>query len=158
MRKRAKIGDVIEIAVPKGFAYAQFIAKTKYSDLIRVLDEIHKQPVTDFEELVEKKEKFLIFFPFTVAVWRGIFPVVSNQKVPSRFDKFPLFRCRGRVQANGKALDWWLWDGEKTWFIDQLKSKQKKLPIRQTVNEKMLIRFINDGWTPEKDDEFFKRQ
>ena len=63
---RPVLGDIIEIPLSKGFAYAQYInnhtAPPRYGTLIRILpDTYHKRP-TDFTKLAEGKELYSVFF------------------------------------------------------------------------------------------------
>ncbi len=46
---------------------------------------------------------------------------------------------------------WWLWDGEKSWKVGEISPAQRKLPIKEVMNDTMLIELIEDGWTPETD-------
>ena len=66
-RKRPQLGDVIEIKIPKGFAYAQYTHKhekpPRYGALIRVLPGLFQSRPSEFTSLVRQPERFFVFFP-----------------------------------------------------------------------------------------------
>ncbi|MHB1381614.1 MAG: hypothetical protein ACYC5A_11025 [Thermoleophilia bacterium] len=154
MPKRVKFGDVIEIETRKGLAYAQYTHKhdkpPRYGELIRVLPGLHKTRPESFTDIVIQKEQFIVFVPIGVFVHRGIFKVVANEPIPEENREFPLFRA-GNRDSNGKVRVWWLWDGEKSWKVGEITVEQRKLPIEEVLNDTMLIKRIEEGWTPEND-------
>ena len=153
MPRRVKIGDIIEIPTSKGFAYAQYTHRAKGAGgaIVRILDGVFTVPPKDFTELVNKKHRFVTIFPLGAAVNRQIFKVVGHLEVPEEDRKFPLFRAAGGVEKDGRVLNWWLWDGEKSWRIDKLTPEQYKLPITWVPNATALIEMIEEEWTPETD-------
>ncbi|KKQ94781.1 MAG: hypothetical protein UT18_C0007G0037 [candidate division CPR2 bacterium GW2011_GWC2_39_10] len=76
--------------------------------------------------------------------------IVGNEPVSEEFNKLPLFRARGGIDTDGKVVSWWLWDGEKEWKIGNLTPEQRKLPIREVINDTLLIERIESGWKPEE--------
>lgn len=152
MAKRVKIGDVIEITTAEGLVYAQCSHKNKeWGHLLRILPGFHEERPCDYSILVKLKESFVVFFPLQAAVSKGIFQIVANEEVPPEAQKFPLFRAAGYSDKQGYVHDWWLWDGEKEWQIGRLTEELKKLPIRQIINDTLLIEWIETGWTPSTD-------
>ena len=152
MAKRIKIGDIIEVSTAKGFAYAQFTHKdTQWGSLLRVLPGFFADRPTAFQDLARQDAVFVSFFPLQAAIKRKIVQVVANCPVPSDVAQFPLFRAPGWTDKSGKVLDWWLWDGEKSWQIGQLTENQKRLPIKEVINDTLLIERIENGWSPVKD-------
>ena len=153
MASRATIGDVIEIPTPKGLAYAQFTHNDpQWGQLLRVLPGFFEKRPSDLSELVKKDEVFVSFFPLQAALRKKIFGVVENHPVPEDAEDFPLFRATGWRDKSGKVLDWWLWNGKRSWQIEgQLTPEQKKLPIQEVINDTLLIERIEQGWTPETD-------
>lgn len=82
-RKRPKIGDVLEIATPKGLAYFQYTDKDEtYGALIRVLPGLYRHRPPEFSILVKEPERFFIFFPVGAAANRGIVKIVANEAIP----------------------------------------------------------------------------
>jgi len=148
--KRPKIGSVIEIEVPSGFAYAQCINKhvvpPHWGFLIRVFPTIHTTPPTEFGEIISGPELFKIFFPVGAAVARNIVKIVAQETVPEAFRAFPLFRASNSTPESYKG-GWWLWDGEKEWYIGELTVEQRQYPIRSICNDTRLIERIEEGWT-----------
>jgi hypothetical protein len=70
---------------------------------------------------------------------------VANVSVPHSLREFPIFRCGLENPATGKVDEPWLWDGEREWRAGTLTDEQKKFPIRQIVNDTMLITMIEKG-------------
>ena len=66
-RKRPKLGDVIEIATPQGFAYAQYTHRydkpPRWVSLLRILPGLFESRPTDLSTLVQQRERFFVFFP-----------------------------------------------------------------------------------------------
>jgi len=152
MAKRCKIGDIIEIQTPIGLAYAHYTHRhPDMSALLRVLPGEFPARPTDLAPLVAANERFHVFFPLQAAVNRGIFEVVANLPVPAAAQQFPLFRTAWRDLKTGKALQWFLWDGEKSWKVDRLTSESRKLSLKEIYNDTLLIERIETEWTPESD-------
>lgn len=151
-RRRVRIGDVVEIQTAKGLAYAQYTHDVpRYGALIRVLPGFHERRPSSFAALVEQREQFVVFFPLGAAVWRRIFVIAANEPVPEAAQHFPLFRCAGAINRNGKVLNWWLWDGNREWRVDSLTLEQRRHPEAEIWNDTLLIKRIEEGYTPEKD-------
>jgi hypothetical protein len=151
LRKRIKFGDIVEIATPAGFAYAQYTHRhdrpPRFGALIRVLPGLFSERPKDFKELVNQKERFYVFFPVTIAVSRGIVQVVGHEEIPERCKPFPLFKAGNRSPITGKVETWWLWDGERGWRIGNLKPEHYDLPMKEIVNDTMLVHLIVSGWS-----------
>jgi len=156
LQKRPKIGDVIEIATPKGLAYAQYTHKhvkpPRWGYLIRVLPGLFHTRPTVFSELVRSEERFFVFFPLGAAVARDIVGIVAHEEIPERVRPFPLMRASGGIRdKTGRAMSWWLWNGERDWKIGKLSPEQCKLLIQTIVNDVALVDMIVSGWSPEDD-------
>lgn len=143
-RKRARIGDVLEIATPAGLAYFQYTHQNAMMGwLIRVLPGLFEKRPEDFAELARGRERYFIFFPVTTAANRGLVTIVAHEGIPSHAQPFPSFRA-------GTVGNWWLWDGEREWRIGSvLAPDQRSLPVREAWNVKMLASRIASGWSPE---------
>src|SRR6266850_2017215 len=128
MGSRIRVGDVIEIVTDKGLAYAQYVLKKEqWGALIRVLPGFFEKRPSDLCDLVREKEIFVTFFPLQAAVNRKIFEVISNCPVPEHAKHLPLFRDAGHIDRQGKAHNWFLWDGERSWPVDKLTEEQARL-------------------------------
>lgn len=152
MPRTVQIGDVIEVPTKLGYAYAQFShyhsKPPRYGALLRILPGIFRERPKDFAELVAKREEFSVFFPLQAAIDKGIFSVVANEAIPPKAKQFPLFRAGNINPATGKVEQWWLWDGDESRRTEGLTDKQLDLPIKSIWNDTMLVKRIEQGWTP----------
>jgi len=145
-------GDVFAIRTSGGDAYFQYVKKSVLmGSLIRVLPGVFADAPTDFESLVAIETNFWIFFPAGAALSRGIVRKIGRYAIPDHSKDVPVFRAGVVDPAVGKVVDWWLWDGEKEWRVGSITDEQRKLPIRGSWNDTMLIKRIEEGWLPEND-------
>jgi hypothetical protein len=154
-RKRPRIGDVVEIETPKGFAYAQYTYNYKeppvYGALIRVLPGLYVSRPSDFSGLVREKERFFVFFPLGAACNRGIVMIVAHEEIPEGSRGLPLLRLSSRYRdKSGRMIeaDWWLWDGKEERRIGKLPKKYRDLSLLQVWNDTLLIERVGSGWRP----------
>ena len=151
-RKRPRIGDVIEIATPRGFAYAHYTHRhdvpPKFGALLRVFSGLHAARPDTFGSIVNGPVQFVTFFPLGPACSRGIVEVVGNETIPASARAFPIFRS-GTRGADGKVAKWRRWDGTKSWPIDTLGREERALPIRSVWNDTLLVERIVTGWSSE---------
>jgi hypothetical protein len=152
IRTVPRIGDVIEIETPKGFAYAQFTHKhdtpPKYGALLRVFPTLHAARPHSFSAVVLEKPQIITFFPLGAACRRKIVYIVANEAIPKAAQKFPIFRA-GAVGKDGKVATWWLWDGQREWKAGRITRKLTSYPIRGVWNDTLLITRIVEGWSHE---------
>jgi hypothetical protein len=150
VRKRPKIGDVVEIRTSKGFSYAQYTHKDpSYGELIRVFKYIFQERPSSFKELVQGDIQFMTFFPLGIYVHRGSVGIVTHEDIPEHAQKFPVFKANNGVAADG-YIYWWLWDGEKSWQIGtELTEEQKHYPDEGVINDIALLNCIEKDWTHE---------
>ena len=152
MGKRTKLGDVIEIRTRRGLAYAQYSHRhARWGPLLRVLPGFHESRPDSLSMLVNAPTLFVTFFPLQQALSQGVCESVGNLDVPDFAAGFPLFRCAGHVDRDGKVHDWWLWDGESESRVRFLTAEQRRLPIRAIWNDTLLVERIEEQWTPEQD-------
>jgi hypothetical protein len=146
------LGDVFEIKTPNGLAYLQFTLKdSEFGHLIRVLPGFFSKRPSQVNEVVEKPELFFVFFPVDAAVKKGILARVTNEKIPVWAQKQPLMRRSGLRNREGKALTWFIWDGEKEIRVDELNKGQKKLSLAEIWNDTLLVERLCEGWLPESE-------
>jgi hypothetical protein len=149
--RRGKLGDILELPTRRGFAYAHYVAQSKeMGGLIRVLAGFHSARPEDLIAVASGKEQFSVFFPVKAAIAQGIFQTIGNVAPEAIRWKFPVFRAAGLKNASGQ-VDWWLWDGSKSWKYGPITEEINWLPIKGIVNDTMLIKRIEEGWTPERD-------
>lgn len=150
--QRVRLGDVVEIATPKGLAYAWYVNKhEKYGALLRVQAALHTRRPEDLGAGTTGEVAFLCFFPLQAAVSAAIVTVVGNQAVPAEASSFPVFRAGVVNPKTGKVDTWWFWDGEHEWRVGALTEEQRSMPIRGVWNDTLLIERIISGWRPEND-------
>lgn len=154
MPKRARIGDVVEIDTPKGRAYAQYTHKhAQWGGLLRILPGIFMETPADLERLVAEKAAFSTFFPLQQAIKQDIVRIVGNVPVPLHLRRFPTFRAPMPDAFGGtdRIIGWWLWDGEREWPVGRLTHEQRELPIREVINDTLLVERIVSGWRQSSD-------
>jgi hypothetical protein len=147
VRKRARIGDVLEIRTPAGLAYFQYTHQhAVYGGLIRVLQGTYEARLASevISALTSGDERFVIFFPVRASANRGLVTIVANEPIPPHASSFPIFKA-------GRLGNWWLWDGEREWQVGELTREQRALPSRGVWNSAMLASRIASGWSPEDD-------
>jgi hypothetical protein len=157
--KRPVLGDVVEIPLVGGFAYAQYVFKhtdpPQYGELIRVLPGVFDVPPDNLQALVEGPDRFVQFYPLGVAVSARFVRIVGQFDVPDRFRTLPLFKAGGFNDPKTKEIrSWWLWDGQKSWQEDPLAVEHYDLPDRGIVGHPLLMELIETGWHPR--DEVFR--
>src|SRR5215217_1775154 len=100
--KRARIGDVIEIATPKGYAYAQLTHRDRvFGCLLRILPGIHRVPPLNLAAKVLEQELYHVFvFEDDLSV-EPVTRIVSHEEVPQRCSSLPMFRDGVRDPKTG---------------------------------------------------------
>jgi hypothetical protein len=150
--KKPKIGDIIEIPTKIGLAYAQYTHDhPRRGALLRVFDQIFESRPADWERVSQGVVRYPVFFPLTAAVRRGIFEIVGHSEVTGANKIFPLFRDGVPEPGTTKVSRWWLWDGEKDWWVGELTPEQGKLPIDGIWTDLLLVERIEGGWVPGTD-------
>lgn len=139
MTRRVKVGDIVEITSLHGTAHAQFTHKhPTFGHLLRVFARSPRSSAP-VELLAPEPSQFLTFFPLRAAIGRGLAKIVGHAEVPPQSRVFPLFRAAMRDPVSGRAEGWWLWDGEREWPVGQLSKDQRALPIREILNDTLLL-------------------
>jgi hypothetical protein len=150
-RKRAKLGDVIEIPVSQGYAYAHYThhdRNLEHGALLALLPGIFAERPTDWQDVVTQQELYWFFLPLNPELRRGHVAIVANELIPESRQKFPLLRRAGWRDRDGTVLKWWLWDGEKSWKIDKLNPEQHHLSLASVWGFELLVLRIEEGWMP----------
>ena len=150
-----RIGDLLEIKTPIGFAYALYTHKhtepPKFGALIRVFDRIYSERPRDLSPIANESVRFSTFFPVGAAVKRGIVEIVARLPVPPDLAVFPILR-NGTIDPKTRKVEvWWLWDGSKETRVGKLSAEQRKLSFRAVWNDTFLVERIAEGWRPETD-------
>ncbi|MGA7669291.1 MAG: hypothetical protein WBW04_02650 [Nitrolancea sp.] len=151
-RKRsiAVAGGIVEIETPNGLAYAQFTHRhPEYGELIRVFSGVHDQRPEDFSEIVTAEEQFMAFILLDAAVRAGLLAIVDREEIPESKRAFPTFRSNAFRKLNEVTKNWWLWDGEQSWFVGELTDEQRHFPILEIANTAAIVIRLTKGWHPE---------
>ena len=87
--KRIKVGDVLEIPMGDGYAYAQLSHREPLmGDLIRVFEDISPTPRADWAALVQQRPLFLTFFYISHGVEPVRSKIVGNAPIPEEARAF----------------------------------------------------------------------
>jgi len=152
LRRRPRIGDVIEVPTRAGFGYAQYTHEHRepptYGALLRVLPGTFPTRPTNLQSLVQQPEAFLCFFPLGAACRRDLIQITGNEPIPSWAQPFPVFRT-GVAGPSGRVYQWFLWDGKSETSIAELTPELAALPVLTGVwNHTLLAERIATAWRP----------
>lgn len=164
--KKAKIGDVAEIATPAGLAYVQYTHDGEsMGELVRVLPGIHKSRPAEFAELVSQKELYFIFYTLNYALRARQAEIVAHCSVPDWARPYPLMRLDWGTDENGSRR-WKIADASVQWTLENhkripptkdLSPEQMKLSIHCLWPHPVMVKELARGWTPERDDELTRQ-
>jgi hypothetical protein len=145
--------DVESEATAKGDGYFQYVEKIlPMGSLIRVFPlGMASENGGDWDALVEQETNFWTFFPVASALKQQLIRKVAHCAVPEHARKTPLFRAGIPDGDTRKVSSWWLWDGEKEWLVGSITKEKRRLPIRSSWNDTLLIERLEQGRLPEKD-------
>jgi hypothetical protein len=153
--KMPRIGDVLEVATPKGFGYVQYTFYKKiYGTLIRVLPEIHQSRPVNFSYIAQRRESYFVFCPIKTLIARRLLKVVANENIPDWAVGLPVMRKRGftrPIAEGGGVSHWTICDGDKEFRVETLTEEQARLSIASSWNLGMLVKRLSEGWRPELD-------
>jgi hypothetical protein len=81
-RRRARVGDLIEIRTPAGLAYAQYVGRdAALGPQLRVLPATFEGRPS-LSALASQKAVYYVHFPLGAAVSRGLVALVGNEPLP----------------------------------------------------------------------------
>jgi hypothetical protein len=128
--------------------------------LVRVLPGLYATR-PDIERLARENELYFAFYALNYALRDGLVQIVSNQPVPAKAKSFPVMRHRGLDD------NWFIGDGSKEFSlreipkmlkVKQLTPEQRKLSISSyLLPHPAMVKELARGWTPERDDEFRRK-
>ncbi len=144
MAKKAKVGDVLEIAAPDGLIYVHYVGKhPTYGDAIAVSPRVHASRAPASPELF--RDAYVTFYPATAAVAQGLATVVGHLPSPGVPQRM---RRPGAVQG-GTVSTWIIQDGRQQVVKEKLTPEENRLPIAGIWNHEFLVRRVSQGWRPE---------
>ncbi|MFJ5763132.1 hypothetical protein ACIQAA_29255 [Neobacillus sp. NPDC093182] len=148
---QVKIGDVFDIVTPNGIGLFQYVHKDEtMGQLIRILPSLYEEGYILENELVEKKEMYLVHFPLGTALKQRIVNRKGNFNPPLDFVLPKKFRSKHTIK--GEFINWHIIDYE-TWKREQVQEQsdeQKQLSPWGTWNDTLLKERLAEGWTLDK--------
>ncbi|EPD51088.1 hypothetical protein HMPREF1210_02279 [Paenisporosarcina sp. HGH0030] len=146
--KRLKIGDVFEIVTSNGIGLFQYVHKDEtIGELIRILPCLFKEGYVIEDEIVKKKELYLIHFPLGTALNQKLVTKKGSYTIPQDF-KLPK-KFRSEHMVNGEFICWHIIDYD-TWKrekVERMTEEQKQLSPWGTWNDTLLKLRLAEGWT-----------
>jgi len=150
-RKRARPGDVIEVVTPSGLAYVQYVGKhPKYGDAIRVLPGFFQEQPRDWSALLAQ-EGYVTFYPLNAAVSQELVTVAASEAILPGKGMPSVWRRAGWRNEDGKAVLWFICEGDKETRRPGLSEEEKRLPIMAIWNHEFLVTRMVGEWRPERD-------
>jgi hypothetical protein len=152
-RKRARLGDVLEVSTPRGLAYIHYTYFTyrPYREVIRVLPGFFTTRPEDFTDLVNHPKAYFAFYPARVAVSQGAVEIVAHHPVPPERAFPAVYRRAGASNREGRVLAWIICEGEKETLVRELSEEQRYLPLASIFLHDSLVSALTEEWRPEHD-------
>lgn len=151
-RKRARLGDVLEVGTPRGLAYIHYTFLKEdpwYLETIRVLPGFFTTRPTDFTELVNDPKAFFAFYPARAAASQGLVEIVAHHPMPPE-QSFPaVYRRAGASNRDGRVLAWFICEGTKETMVRELTQEQLYLPVTDIFLHDSLVSALTEEWRPE---------
>lgn len=158
--KRPVLGDIIEIPVSAGVAYAQYVLNhtqpPAYGPVLRVFPGFNETPLGAYDDLLQTEERYLIFYRVGVAVRDGIAHIVGSGPIPARFRRWPLVKgAVGRDPKTGEARSSGIWNGKRDEkYFHTLPFEYYDLPLLQFQSHSTFLKKLESDWHPR--DEVFR--
>jgi hypothetical protein len=163
-RKKATLGDILEVTTPRGLAYLQYTHEEgSMGSLVRVLPGLFPVRPKDLFALGRQKEVYFTFYTLDDALKRRDAEIVSNQPIPESARAHPIMRAAKGHDATGKTHAWTVVRADMPFTPENLKRAPKytsltpdlaKLSIHQIWPHGLLVKRLAQEWTPERAEEF----
>jgi hypothetical protein len=83
LKRKAAIGDILEIKTPAGLAYLQYTHEhPSMGALVRILPGLYQGRPRDFTDLSRQRELYFTFYTLEYALPKRETEIVSHQPVP----------------------------------------------------------------------------
>jgi hypothetical protein len=146
--KRAKVGDILEVRVPGGLAYLQYIAKhARYGEMILVSSPRHRVRPQATTRLFDGA--YVTFYPVGAAVRHGLVDIVGHAPISAGTPPTRFRRTGARPRDGGPVETWVIEDESGETVRTSLSDEERSLPIVRLLNHEALIHYIVTGWRPE---------
>lgn len=153
MSKRPKIGDIVEIPVEGGFAYAQYVnyyrEPPRYGPLLRIFTKIHRSRPRKIEGSLIG-DHYFGFFPIAPAVRCELVSIVGTQSIPSSDRPRPTFRTYN-VGKDGKKTSLFICDERGEQRVSSWTKAQREFSIKRIYTFPTLVKRIQDGYHPRQE-------
>lgn len=143
--KKNDIGVIFEIETVRGHSYGMITNIDKnYGEVVRIADEVFSEKLSVLEEIADLPMNLIILFPVRAAAKRGMVKILGRCSVPLEKSRFPVFRS-GLTNPLSKRVEIWsLYDGEKTWIVEEADEEILKLPILSSPSFPLLKQWIEE--------------
>jgi len=156
-KKKFQYGDVFQIPVDDRYAYCQYAHSDptpgglNLGNLVYILPGVFDAPLKELESHIAQESQFCTFVVLGYETEWKRFKYVGNYPTPESRSKFPLFKS-GTRGVDAKTINvWWVWDGETSSPVGQLKKSQYTLPLKVLSNQICIVDQIKCGYRPEDD-------
>lgn len=163
LKRKAAIGDILEIKTPSGLAYIQYTHEhPDMGALVRILPGLFERRPKDFTDIARQRELYSTFYTLRYALPKGETEVVSHQPVPDWTKSYPMMRHSDGADATGKSHSWSILRADMPLTVENLKkapkykvltSELEKLSIDGLWSHPLLVKRLAQGWTPERAEE-----
>jgi len=161
VRKKLRLGDVLEVRTPRGLAYLQYTAKhPRLGDTIRVLPGLFAER-PDSAELtaLAKQEGYFTFYPAGAAMRHQLVEIVATCSIPPNLASPPRLLRSGGMTPEGKVVSWRIVDGTKETLVRrELTAEERRIPRAAIWNHEYLVDRLAEQWRPEHEHEERQRQ
>ena len=147
-RYRLKPGDVLEIALPDGVSYVQYVGEhPEYGGTIWVVPRVFHSPLKEVGSSLGERG-YYTFYPARTAVSRKLVRVAGAASLDGRSVPLELRRAGARG-PEGAIHTWIVSSPDHEYVRETLTASERRLPIAAIWNHEMLVQRIRDGWLPD---------
>jgi len=134
-------GDIVEIRLEQGLAYAQLTHEhDSYPPVVRLFRGLQASRPADLAAYIGKAARLTAMIPLAQALDRlGLaHEKAGHVALPEGEREFPTFRMPIR-DKQGEIVYWWFWDGKGLSYSVELDAVQDSLPLREVMSSARLL-------------------